>query len=243
MTSARWLIRTAWLGALGALTACSNGDDDAPPQSPQPQVWIEWAPEQFVGESSITGVIQFPEGFRFAGEGALVLTEADEQRDFANLVYVDDLIRFAKLLQQDQLAFRVSRLAPGNYLLGFIVNANQSDDSVDQDDIGGFVGGTSEAPAVFGREAAVLEVTEEPLTDVQFGVGELHCTGQPGDPCDTDADCGGTLCEYETAYPVGLRTGACDTSAHVCVLQTECPVVDGETGEAKNPGCFGAPRR
>lgn len=241
MTSARWLVRTACLGALLALAACSNGADDAGGNSRY--AWIEWPPEKFVGESSISGFIHFPENFSFTGDAALVLTRADEHQDFANLIYVDDLARFAMVFPSDQLEFRVSRLAPGNYLLGLIVNKNSSDDSVDREDVGGFFGGTSEQPAVFGDEAVALEVTEEPLVDVEFGVGPLHCTGQAGDPCDSDADCGGTLCEYETAYPVGLRAGACDMTAHVCRLEAECPVVDGETGTAKNPGCLGAPRR
>lgn len=232
---ARWLVYVPWCGLLATLLAgCGEGEGG------------QWAAtslsvqsSRFAGSLTASGWITVPSGTTGPVQAALALTDARGGHEFASPDYGDELFLGTVAFQNGALPFAVRNLAPGSYLVSFVVDSN-GDDVVGEGDLGGYYAAAAETAVSRGRDAHVVELTTS-RSDLSFTLGPLECLAGLGDSCSVDSDCRGTTCSYPSGNTVGYHAGACSEAGLCEAVVTNCPEVNGEPGTASTPECLAAP--
>jgi hypothetical protein len=224
--------------AAAALISAACSDDSEDPSAVDR---FEFEPVYLTGLSQVGGVISVPAGTQTSGAAVLALTDSENVTEFTNVGQADEYGRYDLGAISGSLTYSIRNLRRGEYLVGFLIDAD--DDGVPSaGDLAGYYGGSVDEPALRPADATVVRVDAEPLSGVDFGVGPVSCLSRYGESCRVDSDCAGTTCVYASAPVRGVYEGACDPETLTCrESPAPCPVANADVGAKVQGDCFGAP--
>jgi hypothetical protein len=227
-----------------ALLACSDGSGSGGPSGDGggggggggTGDTLTFTSDLYSGSFEVRGTIALARPLPAGTRVAMLLTDASRDISRKTLTSANEFENKTLSGERSTLPYVLKGLKPGKYLFGIAADTS-GDGAIGEGDVGGYNGGTAEAPALYGSAAKVITVADANLEGVDFGVGAVTCKAKVGAACTKDEDCRGTTCTAPTGFKLATSNAACPPSTQKCQL-SNCESVD-PSAQASEGGCFG----
>jgi hypothetical protein len=185
------------------------------------------------GSHELTGTVTMPAGFPASRAFLAIKDVSPAFKDSSNLASAN-AFSTGKVGASGTLTYTIKGVEDGDYLVSVVLDTS-GDGEPSEGDLGGYFGGTGEAPAYYGAQAALVTVQGASQGGLDFGIGAVPCKKKYGEACTAHSDCRGTKCQNSSGGTLkDLNAPSCSAASSTCAA-TDC----GSGYLALESGCFG----